>query len=57
MTFRQKIQVLTIIYYFEGGLPMEQQKVNVIIDENGKSIVLINDIRFKTRRKITYRYN
>ena len=33
---------------------MEQQKVNVIIDENGKSIVLINDIRFKTRRKIDW---
>lgn len=29
-------------------------KVNVIVDENGKNIVLINDIRFKTRRKINW---
>ncbi len=29
-------------------------KVNVIIDENGKNIVLINDIRFKTRRTINW---
>ena len=29
-------------------------KVNVIINENGKSIVLINDIRFKTRRTINW---
>ena len=29
-------------------------KVNVIIDENGKNIVLINDIRFKTRRRINW---
>ena len=33
---------------------MEQQKVNVIIDENGEGIVLINDIRFKTRRAIDW---
>ena len=30
----------------------ENKRVNVIYDENGKSIVLINDIRFKTRRII-----
>ena len=29
-------------------------KVNVIIDEDGKNIVLINDIRFKTRRTINW---
>ena len=29
-------------------------KINVIIDENGKNIVLINDIRFKTRRTINW---
>ena len=29
-------------------------KVNVIIDENGKNIVLINDIRFKTRHTINW---
>ena len=30
------------------------KSVNVIYDENGKSIVLINDIRFKTRRTIDW---
>lgn len=30
------------------------EKVNIISDENGKSIVLINDIRFKTRRSIKW---
>ena len=29
-------------------------KVNVITDKNGKNIVLINDIRFKTRRTINW---
>lgn len=33
---------------------MEHQRVNVIIDENGEGIVLINDIRFKTRRTIDW---
>lgn len=34
---------------------LERNKnVNVIIDEKGKNIVLINDIRFKTRRKIDW---
>lgn len=32
----------------------ENKRVNVIYDENGKSIVLINDIRFKTRRIIDW---
>ena len=32
----------------------ESKRVNVIYDENGKSIVLINDIRFKTRRTIDW---
>ena len=32
----------------------QNRKVNVIIDENGKNIVLINDIRFKTRRTINW---
>ena len=32
----------------------EKEKVNVIIDEDGKSIVLINDIKFKTRRTINW---
>ena len=32
----------------------QKRKVNVIIDENGKNIVLINDIRFKTRRSIDW---
>ena len=32
----------------------QNTKVNVIIDENGKNIVLINDIRFKTRRTINW---
>ena len=32
----------------------EVKNVNVIYDENGKSIVLINDIRFKTRRTINW---
>ena len=30
------------------------EKINVIIDENGRNIVLINDIRFKTRRTINW---
>lgn len=30
------------------------KNVNVIIDENGKNIVLIHDIRFKTRRRIDW---
>lgn len=33
---------------------MCRKNVNVIIDENGKNIVLINDIRFKTRRTIDW---
>ncbi len=33
----------------------ENKNVNVIHDENGKSIVLINDIRFKTRRTIDWK--
>ena len=33
---------------------VENKRVNVIYDENGKSIVLINDIRFKTRRIIDW---
>lgn len=32
----------------------EKRSVNVIYDEDGKSIVLINDIRFKTRRNIDW---
>lgn len=32
----------------------EGKKVNVICDEDGKSVVLINDIRFKTRRTIDW---
>lgn len=32
----------------------QSSKVNVISDENGKNIVLINDIRFKTRRTIKW---
>ena len=32
----------------------ENKRINVIYDENGKSIVLINDIRFKTRRTINW---
>ncbi len=32
----------------------ESKSVNVNYDENGKSIVLINDIRFKTRRTIDW---
>lgn len=32
----------------------ENKNVNVIQDENGKSIVLINDIRFKSRRTIDW---
>jgi len=32
----------------------QNEKVNVICDENGKNIVLINDIRFKTRRMIDW---
>ena len=32
----------------------ESKRVDVIYDENGKSIVLINDIRFKTRRTIDW---
>ena len=32
----------------------QSEKINVIIDENGKNIVLINDIRFKTRRTINW---
>lgn len=32
----------------------ENKNVKVISDENGKSIVLINDIRFKTRRRIDW---
>ena len=34
---------------------MEKEKINVIVDENGKNIVLINDIRFKTRRTIDWK--
>ncbi|MBQ9885818.1 MAG: transcriptional regulator [Lachnospiraceae bacterium] len=30
------------------------QKVSIITDENGKSIVIINDIRFKSRRNIDW---
>ena len=30
------------------------RNVNIIHDENGKSIVMINDIRFKTRRTIDW---
>ena len=30
------------------------KNVNVISDENGKSIVLINDVRFRTRRTIDW---
>lgn len=33
---------------------MCRKNVNVIIDENGKKIVLINDIRFRTRRTINW---
>lgn len=33
----------------------ENKSMNVIQDENGKSIVLINDIRFKTRRTINWK--
>lgn len=36
-------------------LRAENKNVNVIRDENGKSIVLINDIRFKTRRTIDWK--
>ena len=32
----------------------QREKVNIIIDENGKNIVLINDVRFKTRRTINW---
>lgn len=31
------------------------RNVNVISDENGKSIVLINDVRFRTRRTINWK--
>ena len=31
------------------------EKINVISDEGGKNIVLINDIRFKTRRTIEWK--
>lgn len=33
----------------------KKEKLNVITDENGKRIVLINDIRFKTRRIIDWK--
>ena len=33
---------------------VQNGKVNVIINNNGKNIVLINDIRFKTRRTIDW---
>ena len=32
----------------------KSEKVNIISDEDGKNIVLINDIRFKTRRSIKW---
>ena len=32
----------------------QREKVNIIIDENGNNIVLINDVRFKTRRTINW---
>ena len=32
----------------------QREKINIIIDENGKNIVLINDVRFKTRRTINW---
>ena len=43
--------------YIEQGRKLDEDRnknVNIIVDENGKSIVLINDIRFKTRRKIDW---
>jgi len=33
----------------------KKEKLNVITDENGKRIVLINDIRFKTRHAIDWK--
>ena len=32
----------------------KKKNLNIIVDENGKKIVLINDIRFKSRRKIDW---
>ena len=37
-----------------GERTVKGKTVNVIIDENGKSIVLINDVRFKTRSAIDW---
>ena len=43
--------------YIEQGRKLDEDRnknVNIIVDENGKSIVFINDIRFKTRRSIDW---
>lgn len=38
----------------DGGVRLKNRNVNIIYDEKGESIVLINDIRFKTRRTIDW---
>ncbi|MDO4340665.1 MAG: transcriptional regulator [Eubacteriales bacterium] len=49
--------VLRLLSYKVRSENMDNRKnknINIIRDESGKSIVLINDIRFKSRRKIDW---
>lgn len=46
---------IPMVYKAGVWIFMEKEKINVIVDENGKNIVLINDIRFKTRRTIDWK--
>ena len=46
---------IPMVYKAGAWIFMEKEKINVIVDENGKNIVLINDIKFKTRRTIDWK--
>lgn len=49
------LRLLTYKIRSERQLSRESKQINVICDENGKSIVLINDIRFKSRRSVEWK--
>lgn len=44
---------IPFLYFNKGGTYLERN-INVITDLDGKKIVLINDVRFKSRRKLDW---
>lgn len=52
------LRLLTYKIYIEQSVKVAKSdnRINVIQDENGKSIVFINDVRFKSRRNIDWEW-